>query len=269
MTTTGTTGTAGIAGTKARGATVGAVVRSELIKIRSLRSTWIGLLALLGIATLVTTLSSSKVSGVATPGVLADWILTVFQVALFLVTAFFAVQTAGEWSTGLSRTTFTAIPARGRWLAGRIVACALAGAVAALAVIGTVVGLGVAVHGAGAEPLGPETVGLLWQAPLVFGLLSGFAVAVAVLVHNAWLAVGTLFTLQFVIGVVAATLFTWLLQVVPYLPYDLAQTVLHDSQAGAEVAGTPSPGLAVALLAGWLLGTALVAAVASRRRDGA
>ncbi|MDN4475137.1 hypothetical protein QQX09_04600 [Demequina sp. SYSU T00192] len=254
---------------RTRGATLGAIVRSELIKIRSMRSTWVGLVALLGVATLVTTLSSTKVAGVATPDVFAGWILTVFQVGLLLTTAFFAVQTASEWSTGMARTTFAAVPARGRWVAGRVIACALGGAVAALAVVAAVLGLGTLVHSAGAEALGPETYGLLWQAPLALGLMSGFSAALAVLVRNAWLAVGALFTLQFVLGIVSATLLTWFLQVMPYLPFDLAGTVLHASQAGADLAGAPGAGLAIVLLVAWAVGTAVVAAIVSRRRDGA
>ncbi|WP_062467505.1 ABC transporter permease [Demequina maris] len=254
---------------RTRGATVGAILRSELIKIRSMRSTWVGLAALLGIATLITAFGGNQVDGAVTSPILAEWILTVFQLALFLIAAFFAVQTASEWSTGMARTTFAAVPSRGRWVAGRVTACALSGAVAALAVVGAVLGLGVLLHSGGAQPFGPETLGLLWQAPLVVGLLSGFSAALAVLVRNAWLTVGALATLQFVLGIVAATLFTWFLQVMPYLPFDLAGTVLHASQAGADLAGSPGAGLAIALLVAWTVGASVAAAIVSRRRDGA
>ncbi len=251
----------------ASGATLLSVLRSELIKIRTVRSTWVALVSMVGVSVLGTWLSAKFLDGAAQPVDFANWTLMLFTIVLFVAMVFFAVQTAGEWSTGMARTTFGAIPSRARWVAGRALASMLSAAVLALVVIATVIGTGL-IFSPGAQPWGSETYGLLWQLPLVLALMVGFATSLAIVTRSPWVAVGVLFVLQFALSIVASTLVTWLHDLLPYLPHGLAFTI-----AGAELSPAeqmvPTLPLAIALLVAWTVVTAVTAALVSSRRDGA
>ena len=113
-----------------------ALVRSELLKLRTLRSTGFVLLGLLGIVgiTLIASISEAEASN--TPAELRDPLLLIgYVTALFLV-AMAANASAGEFRHRTISQRFLCNPARGRVLVAKMVTYAVAGAIVAVAMVG-------------------------------------------------------------------------------------------------------------------------------------
>ena len=114
-----------------------ALVRSELLKLRTLRSTAVVLMGLLGIVaiTLIASLSEAGGKDSSTPEELRDPILLLgYVTALFLV-AMAANASAGEFRHRTISQRFLCTPARGRVLIAKLATYALAGAVVAAVVM--------------------------------------------------------------------------------------------------------------------------------------
>lgn len=115
----------------------GAVLRAEWVKLRTVRSTWLTLLSTFVLGAGLTVLicwgnaewlASSEAD--ESPGSFVTWGMMIAQITAVVLGALVVTT---EYGTGMIRTTFAAVPARGRVLAAKSLLV-----VAVLGVVGTV-----------------------------------------------------------------------------------------------------------------------------------
>jgi ABC-2 type transport system permease protein len=246
--------------------TFGHLLRSEWIKIMSVRSTWLSLAVAaalsIGISAMIAAASSSF--GPGFPAVSA--ILSPTQFTMLVAGILGAIVITGEYSTGMIRSTLTAEPHRGA------VVLAKAVVVAALMAVVTLITYAVAI--VVTAPL--LTEGIDWAepsqsiVPLAFGVLSMVAFTLiglgfGFIVRNGAGAiaatVGVLFVLPIVVSMfaMAGEGWRWIVDLGQYLPMNAASTL---TAPGGE-------DLVPALLAllGWTVVPLLVGWGVLRTRD--
>ncbi|MGW4296697.1 ABC transporter permease subunit [Micromonospora chersina] len=253
------------------------VVRAEWIKFRSLRSSLIMLAATVVVfAALGLGFSAFLADATIEPGTPAPpggpssldplgASLGGVNLAQLLIGTLGVLLAAGEYSTGMIRSSLAAVPRRWPVLAGKVTILAgVSLAVLVPTVLLTFLG-GQAVLGDKAISLGDEgvlravlgTAGYL-TAVGVLGLALGF------LLRNIAGALTSVVALLLVVpGVVSLLPETWSDAISPYLPS-------HAGQAVMTVGAHPdllSPGAGAAVLLAWLVGLVGAAVVLLRRRD--
>ena len=239
----------------AAGAWSGAV-RSEWVKLRSLRSTAATYAVVAAVLTALCGLSLTLPGGTGTEPVFTALVLAELLVAGVTVQA-----AAGEFSAGTARSTFTAVPRRTPVLLGKLVAHG--GSV--LAVLALAAGAGAAAALLGA----PDAAGSPVD-PLVLRAVGGTALALTSVVALG-LAAGMLtrspaggLAAAFVVLVLPVVVVT-APEVTAYLPGRAAQALVLTGQP-PEAELLPG-GAAAAVLVVWAVAATAVAAVALRRRD--
>jgi ABC-2 type transport system permease protein len=241
-------------------------IRTELLKLSTIRVTW-GLLAgAAGLSALFASLEASR-AGHGSSGVpaitTATGLLTVTTVTGFgmlLAAVLGVIAATGEFRHGSATLTYLATPSRSRVLAAKAAAAACFGAgfglVSALVSVG--IGVGVAA-GHGGLALGAGTLaGHAAGAVLGGALLGALGVAVGSLVRSQLAAVIGVFVWAVVIESLLGGLFT---AIRPYLPYTAA-TTLAGTQLGGAAFG-PAHDLAGNGPLSFLAAAALIAAVIS------
>ena len=231
-------------------------VRSEWVKLRSLRSTAVGYAAIATVLTALCGLALTLPGGTAT-----DPVFTALLLAEMLVAGVAVVAAAGEFSTGTARSTFAAVPRRTPVLIGKLVAHG--GVVLAVLVVAALAGAAAAVVGA------PEAAGSPLD-PLVLRAVGGTALTLVCVVALG-LAAGML--TRSPAGGLATALVVLVLpvvvvtspQVTAFLPGRAAQALVLSGHP--PEAHLLTPGAAAAVLVGWAVGAVAAAAVAVRRRD--
>jgi ABC-2 type transport system permease protein len=257
------------------------LVRTELLKLSTIRVTW-GLLAVAaGMTALFASLEASRAgngsSGVP-PITTATGLLTVTTVTGFgmlLAAVLGVISATGEFRHGSATLTYLATPSRVRVLAAKAVAAACFGAgfglVAALVSAG--IGVGVAAGHGGSLALGAGILaGHAAGAVLGGALLGALGVAIGSLVRSQLAAIIGVFVWAVVIESLIGGLFT---AVRPYLPYTAATTLAGTQLGGAAfgpahgVSGNgPLPFVAAAvLIAAAIAAVAVVAARTTVPRD--
>ncbi len=212
------------------------LLRSEWIKVTTLRSTWwslaIALLLSVGISTLIAAVARDLPSGFAA----VDAILTPTQFTMLVAGVLGAIVITGEYSTGMIRSTFTAEPRRGAVLVSKAVV------IAVLMALATTVNYAIAILVT--APLLRE--GIDWAkpadslVPLVYAVLSMVAftlvgLGVGFIVRNGAgaiaITVGILFVLPIVFGMFSFTgpSWQWLADLGQYLPTSAAQQLTVPS----------------------------------------
>ncbi|MBB3674989.1 hypothetical protein [Modestobacter versicolor] len=231
-------------------------VRSEWVKLRSLRST-VACYAV--IATVLVALYGLYLLLPEAGGY--DSALTALLLAELLVAGTAVLAGAGEHSAGTARTTFTAVPRRARVLLARFVVHT--GAVVALLVLAAAVGWSVAavaapdaVHG----PAHPLVLRAALGTVLALGCVVVLGVAVGMLTRSPAAGLTTTFVLL-VVPVVVVTA----PEVTAYLPGRALQAlVLPPAPPEAHLLPPWAAGL---VLVAWAAGSAVLAGVVLRRRD--
>ncbi|WP_448262855.1 ABC transporter permease subunit [Microbacterium aurum] len=249
----------------------GRVLRSELIKLTTLRSTWwsLGITALLavGIFLMIASALESSRASAAEVGATFDYaavtaIVAPMQFTMLVAGIFGAMAITGEYSTGMIRSTLTAEPRRGTVLIAKAVA------VAALLIATTVVSSLVAILVTApifgdsgidwSDPAG-STIPLLYSllAMASFGLLGlGFGFIVRNGAGAIAATVGVLFVLPIVTNmfVMGGEAWQWVVDLGKYLPMSAAQVL---TTPGSEDIGTAIVSLlawpVAALVGGWLI----------------
>jgi ABC-2 type transport system permease protein len=245
-------------------------LRSEWIKLATLRSTWwsIGIAAALtiGIAVLIA-------QAIDLPGF--DPIQAVvmpIQFTMLLAGIIGAISVTGEYSTGMIRSTLTANPARGSVLAAKSVVLALFLFLSSV-VIFTVAAVAVSLV------VAPRDQSIDWSDPsgsLLPILVSSLSMAVFALIGVSFgfilrsgagaiaATVGVLFVLPIVASFfsMAGEAWAWVVDASAYLPVAAAQSAIMPS----ETAALDAP-VAFLTLACWVVGGALVAWGVLRSRD--
>ena len=203
-----------------------ALVGSELLKLRTLRSTAWAALALLAIALLTSglALGDAGEKNLRTPQELRDTILAVGYAAVFFLAVMGAIAAAGEYRHRTISQRFLVNPARHRVLIAKLAAYALVGIGTALVITAISAALGEAVVSSKGFTLDLADGGLRMTAGIV--LATAFAgmlgVVVGAITRNPTTAMVTIFGVWIAGKIVG----DWIGEAAQYLPFSLLENVL-------------------------------------------
>ncbi|WP_329109643.1 ABC transporter permease [Micromonospora sp. NBC_01699] len=255
--------------------TLARVVRSEWIKLRSLRSTVAGLLAAAAIVVALGLLFTGVVSGSIGgesmdlgPGGTSDPVgssLGGVQLGQLIVGVLGVLFVASEYSTGMIRATLAAVPRRLPVLWGKSI---VFGGVTLVAMLVAVL----AAFFGGQEILGAQGVSVLDSG--VFRAVIGGAVyltgvgllgvALGALLRGTAAAIGALFGAMLVVpGLFPLLPSSWNDAVGPYLPSHAGESFM----AVTPGAGMLGPWAGLAVFAGYVVAALAAAAIMLKRRD--
>ncbi|MFI6761693.1 ABC transporter permease [Micromonospora sp. NPDC050417] len=255
--------------------TLARVIHSEWIKIRSLRSTMVSLFATFGVVValglLFAAVASGHVGGESIglgAGGTSDPVsasLGGVQLAQLVIGVIGVLLVAGEYSTGMIRTTLAAVPKRLPVLWGKTI---VFGAVTlALMLVGTL-----AAFFGGQQIMGTHGVSLF--DPGVLRAVIGAAVyltgvgllglTLAALLRGTAAAIAALFGAMLVVpGLFPLLPSSWNDTVGPYLPSHAGESFMSVTPS----AGMLGPWAGLAVFAGYLVAALAAAAVMLKRRD--
>lgn len=203
-----------------------ALVRAELLKLRTLRSTAYAAAGLLLITLLTAGLAMGDAGskGFSTPGELRETILAIGYAAVFFLAVLGANAAAGEYRHRTISQRFLASPARRRVLAAKLVSYALVGVVVAVVVTAIGAPLGEAVVSSKGLTLDlgtawPRMAGSIAVATALAGMLG---VVVGTLTRNPTSAMVVIFGVWIAEKIAGG----WLGGAGHYLPFTLIEDTL-------------------------------------------
>lgn len=240
----------------------GRVLRSEVIKLATLRSTWwsLGITVLLSVGIALLIAAASRDFAGDFPAVAA--IVAPMQFTMLVAGIFGAIAITGEYSTGMIRSTLTAEPRRGVVLLAK--SLAVAGYLAVTAIVSIVIAV------LSTAPLLGDG-GIDWsdaQATLVPLAYSVLAMATFGLIGLGWgfiirngagaiaATVGLLFVAPIVVNlfVIGGEAWAWVVDLQKYLPMSAASALTAPNPEDPAVAIiTLLAWPAAALLGGWAI----------------
>ncbi|WP_084106533.1 hypothetical protein [Demequina sp. NBRC 110056] len=247
-----------------RKATYGRAVKSEWIKARSLRSTWIlmgfTLLAFIGIPLLAASPTDSSFAS-------ASLLFNGLDFAVILLAIFSALLITSEYTTGSARNTFTATPSRGAVLAAKTTIAVLFALVVTVVAVGVAWAIALPADAAAIDLADTETMRLFGGKLLGLVVVVVLSVSLGTLLRS---AVGTIFTILAIELIappillsVGNTIANW---VGALLPFTLTSQVIATDPPGAGEVGLASgPALLVLLL--WAIIPFVLAVLSLRSRD--
>ncbi|WP_020415773.1 ABC transporter permease [Amycolatopsis sp. ATCC 39116] len=265
--------------TPAQRQTLGRAIRSELIKIRSLRSTWIGMLsvvvAMIGFGAIAAAVSSGSL---AAPGEDAGpfggggpltTVLTGSTFAVLLVGVLASLAGAREYSSRMISATVAAVPRRWQVVAAK--AAALAAVVvptSVIAVLGSY-GAGMGILSAnGAPTVALTDDGVLTSLMGMIGYITAIALiglGTGVLLRSVagsiGVVVGGVMILPNIAGALLPDSWDTLLR---FLPSSAAASFTEVQAAGSSTLG---PGAGAAVVTAWVVAALGAATITMRRRD--
>ncbi|MCJ1707530.1 ABC transporter permease subunit [Microbacterium sp. VKM Ac-2923] len=242
------------------------LLRSETIKILTLRSTWwsFGLTAALSLAISFLLAMAARDNGGEFAA--ATLMTAPIQFTMLVAGIFGAIIITGEYSTGMIRSTLTAEPRRGAVLLAKaiVISAVMAVTTAVTYVLASVITAPLVTGGLDwstpSESVVPLTLGV--ASMIAFSLIGlGFGVLIRNGAGAIAATVGVLFVLPIVVSLFAFTgeRWQWLLDSAQYLPMNAAATL---TSPGATDLAAP----AIALTA-WALVPLLLGWAALRSRD--
>lgn len=256
------------------------VLASEWVKLRSLRSTaWtlsVTVLAMVGLSLLIaaTSVPVDDPSLLTETSSAAPMLTTTAYLGQLSLAVLGVLVITGEYSTGMIRSTFAAVPTRLPALWAKALLTFVVGAVTAAVAVGlsALVSLPFLDQFGATLDLGdPTTVRLLGGTVLYLATLAVLALAVgAVLRHSAGALATVLGLLLVVETVFSAIPHTFFRTISPFLPSTAGSRLMSDdgpmSMPGADqIVLTPWQGYGV--LVAWVVVLLATAAVLMRRRD--
>ena len=203
-----------------------ALVHSELLKLRTLRSSLWAALALLAITLLTAGLAMGDAGeeNMRTPQELRDTVIAVGYAAVFFLAVLGAIAAAGEYRHRTISQRFLASPARHRVLLAKLGAYALVGAGTAVVVTAVASAVGQAVVSSKGYTLDLGDGGLRMSAGIV--IATAFAamlgVVVGALTRNPTTAMVTIFG----VWIAGKIIGDWIGEAAQYLPFSLLENVL-------------------------------------------
>lgn len=248
------------------------VVRSEWIKLRSVRSTVITLgvtaAAVIAIGVMVSMLSNGAAIAadgdeIYDPAGNSLFGATLAQLVLGVVGA---LVVTSEYSTGLIRTTLTAVPRRLPVLWAKVIVVGAAAFATMVASMSVAFFVGQAVYaggGSSASLSDPGVFRAVMASALFPTAIAVMGVAFGALMRHTATAIGILVAILFVVPVLFETLGGVWGDASEYLPGEAGQamiTVVRD-------AGEMSPGAALLVLVGWIGVLLGAATITLKRRD--
>jgi ABC-2 type transport system permease protein len=255
------------------------VVRSEWIKFRTLRSTiWtlaITLVLMVGIAALLSAVGASQSDGGGGDGSSIVVITVATTLAQLAVTILGVLVITGEYSTGMIRSTLTAVPrrlpalwAKGVVLAGSIFVVSSVAVAISLAVMQLILGP----KGQAPDLGNSDTVRVLVGVPLYLTAIALFAFAIGAVLRHSPAALATVLGLLLVIE--NLLLFPWkpFQLVSPFLPGTAGSKIFTpqgqiDLMSRGAVGAVLGPWQGYGVLLVWVVVLLTVAAVLLRRRN--
>jgi ABC-2 type transport system permease protein len=290
--------TTAIAATTAQRHGVGfrGILRSELLKLLSLPSTWWAYAVLAGISIGVSAQVSAATdfawydgeisqAGMQAAGVQAVGLST--DLGVLIVSVLGVLVVAGEYSTGMIRSTFTAVPRRTPVLVAKFLVFAVVTAFVGFVALAIAVPISVALlAGNGVQirlddpdywrAMGGSVVYLVGVGLIAFGL----GAVVRNIVGGVAAAVGIMFVVPIALGFVGSLLESqvWLRNLASFLPFNLGRALYsHPGYPDFASPGEPleqtegiwilEPWHGALGLAAWALALFAVAVVLLRRRD--
>lgn len=266
----------------------GRVLRAEWIKLWSLRSTYWTvagtLLAMLLLALLMAVAASAVASdGSFDPAEVGLDGLTVlgtaYGMAQLVIAVLGVLVITGEYSTGMIRSSFAAVPTRLPVLAAKAALVALVSF--AVGVIGIalayVATMPMLADAGGAADLGdPDTLRMFWGTGLYFAGVGLFGLAIGTLLRHSAGAIATVVGILLLLPTVlqfAMNGLDWLRDAYPYLPTTAGDRIITAGATSAEMAGMagmpelldPWAGYGVFMI--YVVVALVAAAVLVRRRD--
>ncbi|GAA2460963.1 ABC transporter permease subunit [Agromyces soli] len=261
----------------------GGILRSEWIKLRSLRSTvWSYLIVVaisLGMAVLMSFSLANGMSGMdvsAAPP--AEQTGMVLQSAVFgtyfgqLVIAVLGVLIiSGEYTTGMIRSTLSAVPKRLPALAGKAVVLFVATLVVAIVTNLAAFGIAAAIfagNGVHVSLFAENALLTLGGAALYLALVAVFALGIGTIIRSSAggiaAVLGILLLLPTVFGLIPAE---WAADVMPYLLSSAGMTMFMTIGADPATLAGPNAWQSLLVVLGWLAVSIAGAAVLLKRRD--
>jgi hypothetical protein len=256
----------------AHNVTLPRVIRSEWIKLRSVRSTIVTLgltaLAVIAIGVLVSMLSNgapiaAEGEGIYDPAGNSLFGATLAQLVLGVMGA---LVITSEYATGLIRTTLTAVPRRLPVLWAKVIVVGAASFATMVASLLVAFFVGQAVYGGGGPSASLSDPGVLravLAAALFPTVIAVMGVGFGALMRHTATAIGILVAMLFVVPVLFETLGGVWGRASEYLPGEAGQamiTVVRES-------GDMSPGTALLVLLGWIGALLAAGTIALKRRD--
>lgn len=259
------------AGESAGPVTFARVVRSEWVKFRTLRSSWLMLLssflAMVGIAVAVGYNTGKNWSGLAGEDSAPSGGLQGYLLAQLVIGVLGVLFVTGEYGTGMIRSTLGAVPGRVPVLAGKAVVFGgvglLAMVPASLAAYGTAQGF-LSHYGHGTALTAPGVLQVVLGTGVYLVLLGLLGSALG------WIVRSTAGGISAFVGLVLI-----LPLITGLLPGSIPKTLAHylPSSAGesfiqsVHVPGALGPWTGLAVLIGWVVVALAAAGVLLRRRD--
>lgn len=280
-------GTRPAAGRAAAGAklTFGGLLRSERIKLSSLRSVRFTLAATLvaglGLSGLFSMLwvSENMAAGSGAAGQV-QYLLMASSISVPFIALVFGVLgvivMSSEYASGLILSTLVAAPRRGAVFAAKAIALAAFAAVTAVIVVVGSLLLAAAIDPASAAQLWTTQIATSALGLVAYlTLLALFAFGVATLTRNAAAGIGVVAGVTFVapiaFSILSMTGWDWVPTVAAYLPPNLGNVLSMGviPAAGDAIAATGELGYGAALAAmvAWAAVTVIPAAAVFKRRD--
>lgn len=260
----------------------GGVVRSEWIKVRTLRSTW----WTLGVAAAVFVLFALMIA--ASSGYVVDETGTVpanyqaeatvvgYMFAQLAIAVFGALSITGEYSTGAIRSTYAAVPKRTPALVAKALIVLLVGAVVSVLTVGVtylVTNPIFGSHGISVDFGDPDVWRVLGGVVLYLAAIGVFSLGVGTVLRNSTGAIFTLVAIIFVLPMVVQIAgymanLKWLLNIGQFLPSEAGGRLFGmstvSSYDGSHLLG-PWQGFGV--LVAWVVVFGIAAVVTTKRRD--
>jgi ABC-type transport system involved in multi-copper enzyme maturation permease subunit len=253
--------------------TLGRVIRSEWIKLKTLRSTLIVLavtvIAMVGLGLLIAAITNHNFASMG-PGDRAnfnavDRVLGGVNIAQLTVGVLGVLLISGEYSTGMVRATFGAVPTRLPVLWAKLTV--FAAVIFSISLVSSFAAFfgGQALLGSHSVGLGaPGALRAVFGVALYLTVIGLLGVTFGFIIRNTAGGIAGLFGLLLVLPGLSNLLPTsWQNSVVPYYPSSAGQALYTVHRDGAMM--HPWPGFA--LFVGYLVVAVAAAAITLRRRD--
>ena len=256
-------------------------VRAEWIKFWTVRSTVWTLVAtvaiMVGISALAAWGTTIEAVGAGAGPMNTAMLLTAgYQIAQLSVAVLGVLTIAGEYSTGMIRSTFAAVPRRTPVLAAK--AFVLTSVVAGISVVSMALSYVATIPwheqlDARFDLTDAETLRMTVGLPLYLMAIAGFAFVVGALFRHSAAALTAVIALLLVVENVLMIIPLRAVELIsPFLPSTAGRLLLFDNEmldtaAGMTAGAHLSPWQGYAVLVGWVLVLGAAAAVLLRRRD--
>lgn len=254
------------------------VLRAERIKVLSLRSTWWALAATVALMTLAAFAVSMSLDGLAgdpaTASALAglDGATVIsggYQIGMITIAVLGALAITGEYSTGMARSTFTAVPTRVPALAAKglvLVVLTLVASVVSTVLAYVVTRPLLAEHALVPDLTDPESWRIIGGAAYFLVVAALFSLGLGTVLRSTAGTVASALTVLLLLpGVLGFIRLDWVETLVSYLPAPAAGAFISGGSATVGESLGPTAGFLV--VTAYAVVPMVVGAVLLRRRD--